>query len=82
MLSLPKAKNPQQVFSCEEALRLTREARVGSREGAEERGVAREEVAFSSRQPSWIAVEQVAGQLGLLTIEESFPLLLRSGFWR
>jgi len=49
LLSLPKAKKPQQVFSCEEALRLTREARVGSREGAEERGVAREEVAFSSR---------------------------------
>lgn len=44
--------------------------------------MGRKEVAFSSRQPSWIAVEQVAGQLGLLTIEESFPLLLRSGFWR
>ena len=44
--------------------------------------MGREEVAFSSRQPSWTAVEQMAGQLGLLTIEESFPLLHLSGFWR
>lgn len=45
--------------------------------------MGREEVAFSSRQPSWIAVEQMAGQLGLLTIEEeSFPLLHHSGFWK
>ena len=55
---------------------------MGSGEGAEERGVGREQVAFSSRQPSWVAVEQMAGQLGLLTIEESFLLLHHSGFWR
>ena len=81
--SLPKEKKPQQVLPCEEALRLTREAGVGSGQGAEEGGVGREEVAFSSRQSSWIAVEQMAGQLGLLTIEEeSFPLLHHSGFWK
>ena len=55
---------------------------MGSGEGAEESGVGREQVAFSSRQPSWVAVEQMAGQLGLLTIEESFLLLHHSGFWR
>lgn len=51
------------------------------REEAGERGVGREEVAPSSRQPSLIAVEQVANHLGLLTIEESFPQLHYSGFF-
>lgn len=55
---------------------------MGSREGAKERGVGREEAASSSRQPSLMAVEQAASHLGLLSVEEIFPQLHHSGFCR
>lgn len=52
---------------------------MGSGEGAEERGVGREQVAFSSRQPSWIAVEQMAGQLGLSLLKKASHYFITQG---